>query len=103
MAAQEDIRSLQNRITELEQENRQLHETVEYLTKKLFGRSSEKTSSLGIEGQMSLFDEAETEADPKVAEPRMEDVASYRRKKNPGHKEELLNEYSGSRVPAVRA
>lgn len=92
MAGQEDIRALQNRITELEQENRQLHETVEYLTKKLFGRSSEKTSSLGIEGQMSLFDEAETEADPKASEPGMQDVASYRRKKDAGHKEELLKD-----------
>jgi hypothetical protein len=41
----------------LEQENKRLHDTVEYLTRKLFGRSSEKTSALAL-GQISLFDEA---------------------------------------------
>ena len=33
---------LMKRVSELEQENRKLHETVTYLTGKLFGSSSEK-------------------------------------------------------------
>ena len=37
-----------------------LREQVEYLTGKLFGTSSEKTKRM--EGQLSLFDEAEQEA-----------------------------------------
>lgn len=37
-------------------------EQIEYLTKKLFGTSSEKTQNL--DGQYSLFDEAEQEAMP---------------------------------------
>ena len=37
-----------------------LHEQVEYLTRKLFGTSSEKPKM--IVGQLNLFDEAEQEA-----------------------------------------
>jgi hypothetical protein len=53
MSAAEQIKTLENRISELEQENKRLHDTVDYLTRKLFGRSSEKTSALSL-GQMSL-------------------------------------------------
>mgnify|MGYP001014074641 FL=1 len=55
MSATQKITSLENRISELEQENKRLHDTVEYLTRKLFGRSSEKTSVLSL-GQLSFFD-----------------------------------------------
>ena len=65
------ISALENRITELEKENLLLQEKVAFLTRKLYGRSTEQTSSLDIEGQMSLFDEAEMESDPKAAEPDM--------------------------------
>lgn len=41
---------------------------------------------------MSIFDEAETSADPKAAEPDMKDVASYRRFKFKGQREELLKD-----------
>jgi transposase len=57
MYTEEQIVKLENRIQELEQENKNLHETVEFLTRKLFGRSSEKTSV--ITGQISIFDEVE--------------------------------------------
>lgn len=86
------ISALENRITELEKENLLLQEKVAFLTRKLYGRSTEQTSSLDIEGQMSLFDEAEMESDPKAAEPDMKDVASYRRKRFPGQKEERLKD-----------
>ncbi len=39
-----------------------LNEKVDYLTKKLFGTSSEKSKN--VEGQLSLFNEAEQEASP---------------------------------------
>ena len=43
-------------IRELEQQVRLLKEQVDFLTRKLYGTRSEKTSVLLIEGQMSLFD-----------------------------------------------
>lgn len=67
MSAANQVKVLEYRICELELENKRLYETVEYLKRKLFGRSTEKTSSLSS-GQMSLFDEAETQADPMAPE-----------------------------------
>lgn len=49
----DQVNYLENRITQLEKENL-LQEKVDFPTKKLYGRK----------GQMSLFDEAETPADP---------------------------------------
>lgn len=92
MDRKDQVLELKNRVLELEQENCLLQEKVDFLTRKLFGRSTEKTSSLGIEGQMSLFDEAEVTADPSAAEPDMKEVASYRRKKFRGQREELLKD-----------
>jgi len=89
MSTAEQVKTLENRITELEQENKRLHDTVAYLTRKLFGRSSEKTSVLAL-GQMSLFDEAETEADPRAPEPELKEVQSYWIKKFKGQRKDLL-------------
>ena len=58
-----------------------LQEQIDYLTKKLFGRSSEKRSD-DIEGQLSFFDEAESEAiaeDP--AEEEFITIEKHTRKK----------------------
>jgi hypothetical protein len=92
MEHNDQVKNLENRITELEKENLLLQEKVIFLTKKLYGRTTEQTSSLGLEGQMSLFDEAETSADPSALEPDLNDVAPYRRKKHKGQKEELLKD-----------
>lgn len=70
------VQELKKRINELELENKRLHDTVEYLMRKLFGRSTEKTSSLVL-GQMSLFDEAETQEDPMAPEPDLKEVQGY--------------------------
>jgi transposase len=83
---------LETRIMELEDENKRLHETVAYLTRKLYGSSSEKTSTLGIKDQMSLFNEAEIEMQENAPEPTLEDVISYRKKKFKGQREELLKD-----------
>ena len=91
MSTADQLTTLENRISELEQENRRLHDTVEYLTRKLFGKSSEKTSALNL-GQMSIFDEVEIEADPKAPEPDLKEVDGYRRKKFKGQKAELLKD-----------
>lgn len=82
---------MEKRISELEQENKRLHDTVEYLTRKLFSRSTEKTSSLAL-GQVSLFDEAEIQADPQAPEPDLKDALSYQRKKFKGQRKELLKD-----------
>lgn len=57
----ERIKSLQKtlEVDRLEKEN--LRQQIEYLTKKLFGTSSEKRKE--VDGQLNLFDEAEQEAD----------------------------------------
>ncbi|WP_201317979.1 IS66 family transposase [Paenibacillus sp. EPM92] len=91
MSAAEQVKVLEKRIGELELENKRLHDTVEYLTRKLFGRSTEKTSSLSL-GQMSLFDEAEIEADPTAPEPDLKEIQGYRRKKFQGQRMELLKD-----------
>lgn len=65
MTTKEHNQILMKRVSELEQENKKLHETVTYLTGKLFGSSSEKTSALQIDGQLSLFNEVETTTEPE--------------------------------------
>ena len=82
----------EKRIIELEKENLLLREKVAFLTQKLYGRSTEQTSSLGMEGQMSLFDEAEITEDKKAVEPDMKEVSGYYRKRKKGQKEALLND-----------
>ncbi len=59
------IQSLQKTIEDKSAHEAQLQEQIDYLTKKLFGRSSEKRT-LEIPGQLSLFDEAETTQDPEL-------------------------------------
>ena len=46
-------------IKHLEQQILLLKEQVDFLTRKLYGTKSEKTSALQIEGQMSLFNQKE--------------------------------------------
>src|SRR5208337_3756808 len=106
MTLSEQLVALEKRITELEQdnkrvpaleqENKRLHDTVAYLTKKLFGKSSEKTSSLS-EGQMSLFDElmvfneAEDQANPNVEEPDLRtEVERHCKKRYKGQRKDML-------------
>ena len=91
MSAPEQVDTLEKRITELEQENKRLHDTVDYLTRKLYGSSSEKTSSI-LEGQMSIFDEAETSADQEVEEPELDTVEKVLNKKYKGQRKEFLKE-----------
>ena len=67
-------------IKELEQQIRLLKEQVDFLTRKLYGIKSEKTSTLEIEGQMSLFNEIESSADPDAPEPDLVEVEKHLRK-----------------------
>ena len=53
----ETITVLNKRIAEMAQEHDNQKEQIDFLTKKLFGRSSEK--DINIPGQLNLFNEAE--------------------------------------------
>ena len=63
-------------IKHLEQQILLLKEQVDFLTRKLYGTKSEKTSALQIEGQMSLFNEVESCADPNAQELDLVEVYS---------------------------
>ncbi len=92
MTISEQIATFEKRITELEQENKRLHDTVANLTRKLFGKSSEKTATLSL-GQVSLFDEVESQADPKLEEPDLKKEAdNYRKKRFKGQRKENLKD-----------
>ena len=83
-----------------------LNETVEYLKKKLFASSSEKTKKDTFPGQMDLFNEAEATADPSVPEPTLEEaVGGYHRKakKPKATREEILAGLPAIEVPCTVA
>lgn len=61
------IRSLRQIIEEKTEHEKVLQEQIDYLTKKLFGSSSEK-KAVEIPGQLNLFNEAEQEQDSVSAE-----------------------------------
>lgn len=81
------IRSLRDRLDEKTNHEKQLQEQIDYLTKKLFGTSSEKRSG-DIPGQQNLFDEAEVEQDPSQEEIQEETIIhEHTRKKKGTHQD----------------
>ena len=92
IAAQTElIPSLQKTLEADRLEKETLRQQIEYLTKKLFGTSSEKRKD--IEGQLNLFDEAEQEADP-AWKPELPDditVPEHKRKARRTHAELFKN------------
>lgn len=89
----ETISSMKEREEALQKERDNLKEQVDYLTKKLFGRSSEKNPPFS--GQLSLFNEAELEQDTAaLAEEEQEAVTEdppKPRKKKTTAKEKFAN------------
>ena len=79
------IKSLRLMIDEKTSHEKALQEQVDYLTKKLFGSSSEKRSD-DIPGQQNLFDEAEIEQDPSLLEEKTV-IREHTRKKKAAHEE----------------
>ena len=65
---------------ELNQNVANLTETVEYLTRKLFGKSREKTED---PNQLNFFNEAEVTVDEASPEPSVEEVKGYQRERKP--------------------
>jgi transposase len=78
------ISSLEETIKESNKREAALHEQIDYLTKKLFGKSSEKNRS--IPGQLSLFDALDEETDLSAIEVEAEtltDVVVKEHKRKP--------------------
>jgi len=81
------VDELQEKIKVLEQSNAELQAKVNWYEEQLrlnaqrrFGSSSEKV----FPEQVSLFNEAEETADPKIEEPSIETITYKRRKRTPG-------------------
>ena len=92
LAAQTElIKSLQKTLEADRLEKENLRQQIEYLTKKLFGTSSEKRKD--IEGQLNLFDEAEQEVDSSWAPELPDDiiVPAHKRKAKRTHAELFKN------------
>ena len=90
-----DLKALLEDANKREEEHlkreRVLQEQIDYLTKRLFGRSREKRDDQ-IEGQMSLFNEPEAEkAKPDPAEEEFITVEKHKRKKKSTMAEKFAN------------
>ena len=85
------IQSLQKTLEADRLEKENLRQQIEYLTKKLFGTSSEKRKD--IDGQLNLFDEAGQEADPTWEQELPDDITvpEHKRKARRTHAEELYD------------
>ena len=77
------IKALRLVIDEKTDKERILLELIDYLTKKLFGTSSEKKTA-DVPGQLNLFDEAETEQDMTLMEEET-CIKEHTRKKKATH------------------
>ena len=90
-AQTELIKSLQKTLEAGRLEKENLRQQIEYLTKKLFGTSSEKRKD--IDGQLNLFDEAEQEADPTWKQELPDDITvpEHKRKARRTHADLFKN------------
>ena len=91
--ASNSITDLEKLCQQLQQKNAELTAKVKWYEEQFrlsqqrkFGASSEKSDT----EQLSLFNEAEAEAQPLAAEPTLEKITYERRKKQPGQREAKL-------------
>lgn len=90
----ENINTLEQKYALLEQEVEVLNAKLKWYEEQFrlsqaqrFTPSSEKTP----DGQVSLFDEAEKESDPKTLEPTVEEI-TYKRRKQQGKRDQMLED-----------
>lgn len=93
------IKQLENTISSLQEQVNNLTEMVLLLRKDKFGSSSEKTPKDEMDGQLSLFDEAENFADASVPEPITKEVKGYLRKNSRTKREELIKDLPVRMIP----
>ena len=93
------LEDVQKEKVAIQQERDNFKEQVDYLTKKLFGSSSEK-GACDIPGQMNLFNEAESEMDP-AAETSNQLVATEKAEK-PDRKKRSTNEERFKGIPVKK-
>jgi len=86
------IEQLENTIKDLQNQVKNLTEMVLLLRKEKFGSSSERTPKKNIDGQISLFNEAELEADAFAPEPIHHEVKGYSRTDQRTKREELIKD-----------
>jgi len=90
------VAELEAEITDLKQQVQLLQEQLRLARQRQFGTSSEKSVALDGE-QLSIFNEAEAEANPAAPEPELEQI-TYKRKKRKGKREA---DFSGLPVEQV--
>lgn len=86
------IKQLENTVETLQEQVAYLTELIKNMQKARFGSSSEKTVREELEDQLSLFNEAELEADSKAKEPAKITVAGHVRKNPNTKREELIKD-----------
>ena len=94
------IEHLENTIKDLQNQVSNLTEMILLLRKEKFGSSSEKTA-IQIEGQLSLFNEAEAEMNPDAQEPLIERKGCIYKRKTKTTREELLKDLPIEEVPCM--
>lgn len=95
------IEHLENTIKGLQDQISNLTEIVELLRKEKFGPSSEKTPKGQTEGQLSLFNEAELEADASALEPIEKDTNGYKYRNQKTKREELIKALPIREIPCT--
>ncbi|CUX70591.1 Transposase C of IS166 homeodomain protein [Clostridium sp. C105KSO15] len=95
------IMHLESTIQDLQNQISNLNEIVLLLRKEKFGSSSEKTPKEEFDGQLSLFNEAEVEADASLPEPIVKDAKGYKRRNTKTKREELIKDLPIREVPCT--
>ncbi|MBQ1188852.1 MAG: IS66 family transposase [Lachnospiraceae bacterium] len=93
------IMHLENTIKDLQNQVSNLTEMIMLLRKDKFGSSSEKTPKDEIPGQLSLFNEAEVEAEGSSKEPIKKSVKGYLRTNLKTKRDELIKDIPVREVP----
>lgn len=91
---QQENQSLKQEVADLKQQVNLLLEQIRLSRHKRFAATSERSDA----EQMRLFNEAELESEQSAEEPTMETITYERRKKQLGHREEMLKDLPVERV-----
>lgn len=93
----EQLNEMAKTIQELSNQLKLLREENEYLKKKIYGTKSETSKTLGFD-QLSLFNEAEIEADPKKEQYTLENISYTRKKKQKGFLDAKLDKLPHEKI-----